>query len=208
MKSGYGMSLQIKNLLHLLGIRKVSLLWHFHRMVAPSQAGAQTQQHGCGMWLMANYVLSLENIPTVLRPSLSHQMVRPWKAVATVIRGIYLWDTENGTRRLTLNAHTTETSLAFSPDSQTLMAGGGDGNIRLWDVNTGELRTTIYEDDGSVQDVTFSPDGKTIASTKWARYLFMEREYWAAPYDALGAYGDLCYISVFGRWYNCCRTRA
>jgi WD40 repeat protein len=62
-------------------------------------------------------------------------------------------------------------SVCFSPDGKTL-ASGSENNlndskektIRLWDVETGEEKTSFSAYEGSVSSVTFSPDGKTLAS--------------------------------------------
>ena len=73
--------------------------------------------------------------------------------------------------------------MAFSPDGKTLASGagwvekqavlGGSGEIRLWDVATGENIATRESQPGkgcfsnlfaAVYSLAFSPDGKTIAS--------------------------------------------
>ena len=67
----------------------------------------------------------------------------------------------------------TTLSVCFSPDGKTLASSGDewDSNIRLWDVQTGELlktlkKRTAFEDfkGRDVNSVVFSPDGNTIAS--------------------------------------------
>ena len=55
-------------------------------------------------------------------------------------------------------------SLAFSPDGNTLAAGRRDHTVRLWDVNTGSHRATLEGHTSWVTDVAFSPDGSTLAS--------------------------------------------
>ena len=54
-------------------------------------------------------------------------------------------------------------SMTFSPDGKTLVVGGSDGKIELWNVFTGENIATFGAEEG-VSSMTFSPDGKTLAS--------------------------------------------
>jgi len=58
-------------------------------------------------------------------------------------------------------------SLAFSPDGATLASAGGnneDFDIRLWDVNTGQLLHILQGHTSIVWGVAFSPDSTLIAS--------------------------------------------
>ncbi len=55
-------------------------------------------------------------------------------------------------------------SVAFSPDGQTLASGSRDNTIKLWNPQTGELKSPIHNRLGAVNSVTFSPDGKTLVS--------------------------------------------
>ena len=63
--------------------------------------------------------------------------------------------------------------ITFSPDASTLAsAGNNDQTIRLWDVHTGQHKTTLRGGSDYFRTVAFSPDGETLAggsdeSTIW-----------------------------------------
>ena len=87
--------------------------------------------------------------------------------------GIELLDIETGEYLKAFGGPYDTLSISFSPDGKTLASSGDewDSNIRLWDVQTGELlktlkKRTAFEDfEGrDVNSVVFSPDGNTIAS--------------------------------------------
>jgi serine/threonine protein kinase len=65
----------------------------------------------------------------------------------------------------TLTSHSySVTSVAYSPDGQTLASGSGDKTIKLWNVKTGNLLYTISVFSYLVYSVAYSPDGRTFAS--------------------------------------------
>ncbi|BCW97388.1 MAG: hypothetical protein KatS3mg024_0215 [Armatimonadota bacterium] len=55
-------------------------------------------------------------------------------------------------------------SVAFSPDGQTLASGSSDSTIKLWRVSDGKLLQTLTGHANGVWSVAFSPDGQTLAS--------------------------------------------
>ncbi len=52
----------------------------------------------------------------------------------------------------------------YSPDGKMLASGGGDGAIRIWDVETGAVLKTLEGHTSAIVWVGYSPDGKTVAS--------------------------------------------
>jgi WD40 repeat protein len=55
-------------------------------------------------------------------------------------------------------------ALAVSPDGKTLASGGEDQTIKLWDVATGQLRTTLRGHTVPIHGLSFSPRGDLLAS--------------------------------------------
>jgi WD40 repeat protein len=95
---------------------------------------------------------------------------------------VQLWDMATGEKRADLSADTNWAGLeaAFSPDGSLVAASGvrsdcsgwGEvcspederGETRLWDVATGEQVALLAGHTGGDHSVTFSPDGKILAS--------------------------------------------
>src|SRR5262249_35968623 len=50
-------------------------------------------------------------------------------------------------------------SVAISPDSKTILTGGDDGTVRLWDAASGQPRGDALRHPDWISDVAFSPDG-------------------------------------------------
>ncbi len=102
-------------------------------------------------------------------------------AVASDI-GIWLYDANNGEELKIFSEHTDSIyQISFSPDGKTLASVEGYSAICLWDVLTGEVKLKFpgyrlwtkdeyilnyrheYGKDESIRDISFSPDGKTLA---------------------------------------------
>ena len=95
---------------------------------------------------------------------------------------IRLWDTETGQQKVTLEKPVSSVvkSIAFSPDGDMIVGGGWDiidrphpsweedytspGTIQVWDVATGERKTTLKVDTRNVFTVTYSPNGSFLVS--------------------------------------------
>lgn len=54
--------------------------------------------------------------------------------------------------------------MRFLPDGVTLLTAGGDDQIRLWDITTGEPTGTIGDNLRNILCLDLSPDGRTLAS--------------------------------------------
>ena len=80
--------------------------------------------------------------------------------------GILLWDVNTNKITAAFIGHTNRVkSLAFSPHGGTIVSGGWDGTVRVWNSRGGKLNLITTNFIESVSSVAFSPDGKTLATT-------------------------------------------
>jgi len=54
--------------------------------------------------------------------------------------------------------------VAFSPDGKTLASDTGGGTVILWDVNSGQLLSSLKGHTDDIPCLAFFPDGKTLAT--------------------------------------------
>jgi WD40 repeat protein/tRNA A-37 threonylcarbamoyl transferase component Bud32 len=86
---------------------------------------------------------------------------------------VKVWDATPGDRPLILRGHGSGVfAVSFSPDGRTLASGGGGvdeiakpltGELRRWDMTTGQELLPLREDIGWVRALSFSPDGRRLA---------------------------------------------
>jgi WD40 repeat protein len=83
---------------------------------------------------------------------------------------IRLWNTQNGELRQVLATSGVVESLAFSPDGSLLASGEGTGSnqVRLWDIEVGQLVRILDSHERPVVSLAFSPDGRQLASGDYA----------------------------------------
>jgi len=64
---------------------------------------------------------------------------------------------------LLIREFTGRMAVAFSPDSKSLVAAQRDGQVKVYEVATGNLQADRSDRLGTVYTVAFSPDGKSVA---------------------------------------------
>ena len=76
---------------------------------------------------------------------------------------VRLWDAATGQSKAILTGYMHINTAAYSPDSKTIVTGNQAGKVHFWNVSTGALKNTFTGDRGIIFDITYAPDGKTIA---------------------------------------------
>ena len=89
------------------------------------------------------------------------------KTLATgTFEKVDLWDIATQKKIITFGGLPDVLSVAFSPDGITLAAGTQGNRVRLWNIATEELITSLsgHTTEGDVRSVAFSPNGALLAS--------------------------------------------
>jgi WD40 repeat protein/serine/threonine protein kinase len=103
------------------------------------------------LWLARSLTLASE-LPADQRGELEH----------AIRSNLAAWHPELHPLRM-LIAHEAEVeSVAFSPDGTVLLTDGADGNVALWDVNTGRQVGSALRHPANVLCAAFSPCGKFV----------------------------------------------
>ena len=77
---------------------------------------------------------------------------------------VRLWNAATGKSKAILTGYMRINTAAYSPDGKTIVTGNQEGKVHFWDVYTAALKNTFTGDkDGIIFNITYSPDGKTIA---------------------------------------------
>jgi WD40 repeat protein len=104
------------------------------------------------------------------------------KAVLAAGEMVHVWDVATGKKTLEVPGHDAGTkAVAFAPDEKSLVTAGADfpagklegtigavvglkGSVRYWDLVTGKERRRLSAHAEGVNCLTFSPDGKALAT--------------------------------------------
>lgn len=77
---------------------------------------------------------------------------------------LIIWNAQTGERMQTLSGHqTTISRLVFSGDDRTLASADEEGNIKLWEVTSGQAKDG-FRSGGKVTALRFAPNGQLLAS--------------------------------------------
>jgi WD40 repeat protein len=82
---------------------------------------------------------------------------------------VVVWDVASGKQTVLQEHQLPVRSLAFTPDGETLLTGGGDflkrdrGEGKIWDLASGKVRRNFPGAGGAIFAVAVSPDGQTMA---------------------------------------------
>ncbi len=85
-----------------------------------------------------------------------------------------LWDIETGEMKVKFEYHSSDRpdwhmdpieSLALSPDGKSIASGDQDGVLKIWDPETGQVKSTAkLKLGGGIKSVSWSPDGSVVAA--------------------------------------------
>ena len=104
------------------------------------------------------------------------QVAGPGGATAT-IRGNTVVLRDSGGRKTVLAGHRDDVkSVSFSPDGRHVVTASRDHDVRIWDVETGEVVGLPLQHNSEVHDARFSPNGRWIVTAAGRAALFDARD--------------------------------
>lgn len=87
------------------------------------------------------------------------------KTLVSASRQVVFWDLETGARKVALQPRAgLFRAVALSLDGSRLAAGGADGMITIWDLESMQEVATLSGHTRPLMDMRFLPDGNTLVS--------------------------------------------
>jgi len=122
---------------------------------------------GTLLWTLGN---DEEGDPGVVMPVLFSPDGRYLATTTSYRFDVGLWDVRSGRLVVALKAHSVPLGIAFSPDGLLLATGECHvpGFLELWKVPSGSMVTTVKAHEEPIASVTYSPDGKYVATASYA----------------------------------------
>ncbi|XP_047178052.1 autophagy-related protein 16 isoform X2 [Vigna umbellata] len=80
-------------------------------------------------------------------------------------RTIKVWDLVKGYCTNTIIFHSNCNALSFSMDGQTIFSGHADGNLRLWDIQSGKLLSEVAAHTSAVTSISLSRNGNFVLTS-------------------------------------------
>ena len=77
---------------------------------------------------------------------------------------IYCWEVTTGKQISSWSGRSTFMSIHFSPNDSILVSGNNDGEVKLWDVYSGNLLSTHKGNTRQINDLRFLRNGKTLVT--------------------------------------------
>ena len=86
---------------------------------------------------------------------------------------VKLWDVASGREKLSFKVHENDGTLSdanevrclrFTPDGKTIAVGGTRKLLKLFDVTSGKRTLLFAAPERTIQAISFSPDGRTLAT--------------------------------------------
>ncbi len=86
---------------------------------------------------------------------------------------LHLWDFAKLTCRKLDGPPGSVTSVSFVPDSPLAVAGGDDGTVRLWDLESGQIIRSMQPAPRRILQVQVAGDGQRVLGTAWDQPLLV-----------------------------------